>query len=178
MNQKTIGTKQLILSGLFIAFGIILPMCFHVFNMGGPIFLPMHIPVLISGFLLGPICGAIVGVITPILSGLLTGMPPVLPTMPIMVLELCGYGLISGIVFSKTNKIYVSLISAMIVGRVFALFVAFLASLTFAPDINPIMYIVTAVTTAVPGMIIQLIFIPILIKFLVSNPEIRKSLAS
>ena len=167
MNQKTIGTKQLILSGLFIAFGIILPMCFHVFNMGGPIFLPMHIPVLISGFLLGPICGAIVGVITP-----------VLPTMPIMVLELCGYGLISGIVFSKTNKIYVSLISAMIVGRVFALFGAFLASLTFAPDINPIMYIVTAVTTAVPGMIIQLIFIPILIKFLVSNPEIRKSLAS
>ena len=157
MNQKTIGTKQLILSGLFIAFGIILPMCFHVFNMGGPIFLPMH---------------------TPILSGLLTGMPPVLPTMPIMVLELCGYGLISGIVFSKTNKIYVSLISAMIVGRVFALFGAFLASLTFAPDINPIMYIVTAVTTAVPGMIIQLIFIPILIKFLVSNPEIRKSLVS
>ena len=37
---------------------------------------------------------------------------------------------------------------------------------------------VTAITTAVPGMIIQLIFIPILIKFLVSNSEIRKSLAS
>ena len=176
MNQKTIGTKQLILSGLFIAFGIILPMCFHVFNMGGSIFLPMHI--LISGFLLGPICGAIVGVITPILSSFLTGMPPVLPTMPIMALELCGYGIVSGILFSKTNKIYISLILAMIVGRIFALFGAFLASLTFAPDINPIMYIVTGVTTAVPGMIIQLIFIPILVKFLVSNPEIRKSLAS
>ena len=178
MNQKTIGTKQLILSGLFIAFGIILPMCFHVFNMGGSICLPMHIPGVISGFLLGPICGAIVGVITPILSSFLTGMPPVLPTMPIMALELCGYGIVSGILFSKTNKIYISLILAMIVGRIFALFGAFLASLTFAPDINPIMYIVTGVTTAVPGMIIQLIFIPILVKFLVSNPEIRKSLAS
>ena len=105
MNQKTIGTKQLILSGLFIAFGIILPMCFHVFNMGGSIFLPMHIPVLISGFLLGPICGAIVGVITPILSSFLTGMPPVLPTMPIMALELCGYGIVSGILFSKCGNI-------------------------------------------------------------------------
>ena len=168
MKQKTIGTKQLILSGLFIAFGIILPMCFHLLNMGGPVFLPMHIPVLIAGFLLGPVCGAIVGVITPILSGLLTSMPPILPTMPIMALELCGYGLISGIVFSTTNKIYVSLISAMVVGRIFA----------FAPDINPMMYIVTAITTAVPGMVIQLIFIPILIKFLVSNSEISKSLAS
>ena len=178
MKQKTIGTKQLILSGLFIAFGIILPMCFHLLNMGGPVFLPMHIPVLIAGFLIGPVCGAIVGVITPILSGLLTSMPPILPTMPIMALELCGYGLISGIVFSTTNKIYVSLISAMVVGRIFALVGAFIASVTFAPDINPMMYIVTAITTAVPGMVIQLIFIPILIKFLVSNSEISKSLAS
>ncbi len=177
MNQK-IRTKQIILSGLFIAFGILLPMCFHIFNMGGPVFLPMHIPVLIAGFLLGPTCGAIVGIVTPILSGLLTGMPPVLPTMPIMVLELCGYGIFSGLVYSKTNKIYISLISAMIIGRVFALFGAFIASLTFAPNINPLVYIVSAVTTAVPGMIIQLIFIPILIKFLVSNSEISKSLAS
>lgn len=45
-------------------------------------------------------------------------------------------------------------------------------------DINPIMYMVTAITTSIPGMIIQLIFIPILIKFLVSNTEISRSLVS
>ena len=113
--------KKIALSGLFIAFGFILPMVFHMFSMGGSVFLPMHIPVLMAGFFLGPACGATVGIITPILSGLLTGMPPLVPVMPIMAFELCGYGLITGLVFSKTNKIYISLICAMITGRLFAI---------------------------------------------------------
>ncbi len=177
MNSN-ISTKQVVLSGLFIAFGILLPMCFHMFNMAGPMFLPMHIPVLVAGFCVGPYCGAIVGIITPIISGILTGMPPVLPTMPIMALELFGYGFFSGLIFSKTKKIYISLISAMICGRILALLGAFIASLTFAPSINPLIYIVGAITNAIPGIAIQLIFIPILMKLLLSNSEIAKSLAS
>ena len=99
-------TKKIILSGIFIAFGIILPMFFHTFNMAGSIFLPMHIPVLIGGFLLGPLYGGLVGLLTPILSGFMTGMPPLVPVMPIMAFELCAYGVISGFLFEKTNKIY------------------------------------------------------------------------
>lgn len=170
-------TKKLILSGFFIACGIVLPMVFHMFSMGGPMFLPMHIPVLIAGYFLGPIYGAGVGIITPVLSGLLTGMPPLVPVMPIMALELCGYGLISGLVFSKTNKVYLSLIVAMIVGRLFAVAGAYVVALTLAPKINPIMYVVGGLTTAIPGMLIQLIFIPILIKILMNNKEISKAIA-
>ncbi|WP_434794755.1 hypothetical protein TPDSL_19440 [Terrisporobacter petrolearius] len=170
-------TKKLILSGFFIACGIVLPMVFHMFSMGGPMFLPMHIPVLIAGYFLGPIYGAGVGIITPVLSGLLTGMPPLVPVMPIMAFELCGYGLVSGLVFSKTNKVYLSLIVAMIVGRLFAVAGAYVVALTLAPKINPIMYVVGGLTTAIPGMLIQLIFIPILIKILVNNKEISKAIA-
>lgn len=170
-------TKKLILSGFFIACGIVLPMVFHMFSMGGPMFLPMHIPVLIAGYFLGPIYGAGVGIITPVLSGLLTGMPPLVPVMPIMAIELCGYGLISGLVFSKTNKVYLSLIVAMIVGRLFAVAGAYVVALTLAPKINPIMYVVGGLTTAIPGMLIQLIFIPILIKILMNNKEISKAIA-
>lgn len=163
-------TKKLILSGFFIACGIVLPMVFHMFSMGGSMFLPMHIPVLIAGYFLGPIYGAGVGIITPVLSGLLTGMP-------IMAFELCGYGLISGLVFSKTNKVYLSLIVAMIVGRLFAVAGAYTVALTLAPKINPIMYVVGGLTTAIPGMLIQLIFIPILIKILMNSEEISKAIA-
>lgn len=170
-------TKKLILSGFFIACGVILPMVFHMFSMGGNVFLPMHIPVLIAGYFLGPIYAAGVGVITPILSGGVTGMPPLVPVMPIMAFELCGYGLVSGLVFSKTNKVYLSLIVAMIVGRLFAVVGAFIVSLTLAPQINPTMYVVGGLTTAIPGMLIQLIFIPILIKLLMNNKEISKVIA-
>lgn len=169
-------TKKMILSGIFIAFGIILPMFFHTFNLAGPIFLPMHIPVLIAGFLLGPSYGVIVGIITPILSGVMTGMPPLVPVMPIMVFELCGYGLVTGILFSKSNKIYLSLIGAMLVGRLFAVVGAFIVSLTIAPQVSPLIFVFGNIVQAIPGMLVQLIFIPILIKFTSNNVEIRKVL--
>ena len=155
-------TKKLVVSGFFIACGVILP---------------MHIPVLIAVYFLGPIYASGGGVITPILSVFFTGMPPLVPVMPIMAFELCGYGLISGLVFSKTNKVYLSLIIAMIVGRLFAVLGAFVVSLTLVPQINPIMYVVGGLTTAIPGMLIQLIFIPILIKLLMNNKEISKAIA-
>lgn len=170
-------TKKLVLSGFFIACGLALPMAFHMFNMGGPVFLPMHIPVLITGYFLGTMYGAAIGIVTPIISGLLTGMPPLIPVMPIMVFELCGYGLFTGLIFYKTNNIYLSLISAMVAGRLLAIVGALVVSLTLAPKVNPIAYVVGGLFTAIPGMIIQLIFIPMLIKLLFKNKEISRIIA-
>lgn len=169
-------SKKIVLSGIFIAFGIILPMIFHTVNMAGPIFLPMHIPVLIGGFLLGPIYGGLVGLITPILSGLMTGMPPIVPMMPIMAFELCAYGIIIGFLFNKTKNTYISLIGAMIGGRLFAMVGAFLVSITIAPQVNPVIFIFGNLAQAIPGMLIQIVFIPILVKFMTKNPEISKVL--
>ena len=72
-------TRQLTVSGFFIALGLILPMLFHLAGGMGVVFLPMHLPVLLAGFFLGPRFGLLVGIITPLLSSLLTGMPPLLP---------------------------------------------------------------------------------------------------
>ena len=96
-------TKNIVLSGLFVAFGLILPMIFHQFSMGGPAFLPMHIPVLIGTMLLGPSSGFLIGMVTPVLSSVLTGMPPTFPMLPIMFFELAVYGLIAGYLY-KTLK--------------------------------------------------------------------------
>ncbi|MGL5347528.1 MAG: ECF transporter S component [Peptostreptococcaceae bacterium] len=169
--------KKIVLSGLFVAFGIILPMVFHTVNLAGPIFLPMHIPVLLAGFLLGPVCGALVGVLTPVLSGLMTGMPPIVPVMPIMAFELCAYGLITGFLFEKTKNTYVSLIGAMISGRLFAVVGAYIVSMTIAPQVNPMMFVFGNIAQAIPGMLVQVIFIPILVKVISKNPEINRVLA-
>lgn len=161
-------SRNIVFSGLFIAFGLILPMIFHQFNMGGPGFLPMHIPVLIGAMLLGPLSGLIIGLITPVLSSVLTGMPVLFPMLPIMFFELGFYGLVAGYLY-KTLKlsIFPSLIGAMLVGRVVAGIVVFFLGQFFGfQGPGPISYITGAVMTGIFGIIIQLIFVPIVVKLI------------
>ena len=169
-------TKKMILASFFIAVGLILPMIFHTVNLSGTIFSPMHLPVMLGGFLLGPIYGAAIGIITPVLSSILTGMPPLMPVMPMMALELLGYGFMTGLLFSKTKKIYVSLIVSIIFGRLCSMLAAFILSLTVAPQISPIPYVLSGVINGLPAIIIQLVLIPILVKFMVENKEMSKVL--
>lgn len=169
-------TKKMILSGLFIAMGLILPMIFHTVNLSGSIFSPMHLPVMLGGFLLGPVYGAAIGFITPILSSVLTGMPPLMPIMPMMALELLGYGFMTGLLFTKTKKIYISLILSIVFGRLCSMVGAFILSLTLAPQISPIPYVVSGVVNGLPGIAIQLIVIPALVKFITTNKETSKVL--
>ena len=164
-------TKKIILSALFISIGLILPTIFHTVSLSGSIFLPMHLPVMVGGFILGPLYGAIIGFITPILSSILTGMPPLMPITPLMSLELLGYGFMSGLLFKKTKKIYISLLSSILFGRLCSMIGAFILSITFAPQISPVPYVVSGIINGVPGIIIQLIIVPLLIKFIITNKE-------
>ena len=165
------NTKKMILSSLFIGMGLILPTIFHTVNLSGSIFSPMHLPVMIGGFLLGPLYGAIIGFITPVLSSVLTGMPPLMPIMPMMALELLGYGFMCGLLFKVTKKIYISLILSIVFGRLCSMLGAFILSLTLAPQISPIPYVVSGVVNGLPGIAIQLIVVPTLVKFMVTNKE-------
>lgn len=157
-------TKELVLSGLLLASGIILPMIFHMFGMTGPIALPMHIPVLIGGFLLSPHLALALGIITPVISGLLTGMPVMFPMAVIMAFELGIYGLTASLAVRKLKLSTIpSLIIAMIAGRIAAgLTVAALVQL-FSVKMNPFMFVKGAILTGLPGIILQLVFIPTLI---------------
>lgn len=162
--MKKITTRELVLSGLLLGSGLLLPMIFHMFSMTGPVFLPMHIPVLIGGLLLPPSLALPLGVITPLLSSLLTGMPVAFPMAPIMAVELGLYGLSASIATRKLKlNTLLSLIIAMIDGRIGAgLTVALLVKL-FGVQMNPLMFVKGAIVTGLPGLIIQTIFIPALI---------------
>lgn len=167
-------TRNVVLSGLFIAFGLILPMIFHQFSMGGPAFLPMHIPVLIGSMLLGPASGLLIGMVTPVLSSVLTGMPPTFPMLPIMFFELAIYGLVAGYLY-KTLKlnVIVSLVLAMIAGRIAAGIVVFVLAQFFGfQGPGPIPFIQGAIITGLPGIVIQLVLVPIVLNLVRRNTNL------
>ncbi|MBS4539407.1 ECF transporter S component [Clostridium sp. D2Q-11] len=163
--MKNQMTKKLILSSVFIALGLVLPIVFHTIGGGGSMFLPMHIPVLIGGFFLNIPFAVAVGVLTPLLSSLLTGMPPIFPVLPFMAVELATYGAIISLLSKKYNmNIYVSLITSMLFGRIMAgMMVWILATFFMAELPSPIIFIQGAVIKGIPGIMIQLIFIPVII---------------
>ena len=155
--------REISLTGLFIALGVVLPIAFHQVQLAGRIFLPMHIPVLLAGILLGPISGMVVGLICPTLSFLLTGMP-LAYAVPLMTLELPLYGLVSGIATRKLKiPLIPSLILAMIVGRLgFAIGLFILGRFIELPY-GIKYFIVYAIPTGLPGIILQIVLIPVLV---------------
>lgn len=156
------ATRNLVYSAVFIAIGVVLPMAFHSVGMGGSVFLPMHIPVLIGGLFLGWRAGLMIGLVTPILSCLLTGMPPLLPMLPIMVAELGVYGAISGLLYREIKaNLILSLVVAMLAGRVTVGLVIALFAESLGVKITPLVFIGAAVSKGLIGIIIQFCFVPL-----------------
>lgn len=171
-----IKSKDLSIAGLLIAVGIILPIAFHSFggSMGGQIFLPMHIPILIGGFLLPLSYACIIGAITPLLSFLFTSMPPI-PTVFVMMAELFAYGLFTPFFHRKLKfGIYQSLILSMLIGRVISILSNWIIIGTIMGKpfgFTKVLYGLFVV--GLPGIAIQLVLIPILVRFLLSRLEKR-----
>lgn len=125
----------------------------------------MHIPVLLAGFLVGPYAGLVVGLLAPGLSFLLTGMPPTY-AVPLMSLELPLYGLIAGICYVKLRlNVYLALIIAMLAGRVMFGVGLLILGLFMKLPYSAATYFSTggAVATGLPGILLQLILIPIIV---------------
>jgi len=167
MSQKT---KDLVFAALCVALGLVVPQVFHLIpfvgavpNLGG-VFLPMHIPVLLCGFLCGWKYGAVCGAVVPLISSLLTGMPVLWPQGVSMVFELAVYGLVTGLLYRGMKRnVYLSLIAAMIAGRaVSGAAKAVLFGIAGKP-FGMAAFISGAFTVAVPGIILQLVLIPVLV---------------
>jgi len=159
------NTLKLVTTGVLIGLGVLLPIAFHMVGALGPIFLPMHIPVLIAGLLLGSKAGFLAEILTPLLSSLLTGMPPVMPTMPMMMVERMTYGVISGYLYHQQRvSLLLALIVAMLGGRLMALGAVYVMAVLVQIKLPPIAYITGAFVTGLPGMAIQLVVVPLLVR--------------
>lgn len=159
-------TKALTSASMCLALGVILPQAFHMVPNAGSIFLPMHIPVLICGFICGPWYGLLVGFMTPVISHFIFGMPLTI-MLGQMIVELSMYGLFTGLfdrLFSIKNEYintYVCLILAMVVSRIIY---GIMNALFFkAGTYSLAIWLTAAFVTALPGIIIQLIVIPLIV---------------
>ena len=158
------NTKKLVLSALFMALGIILPFFTGQIPQVGSMLLPMHIPVLLCGFICGWQYGLAVGAVTPLLRSVLFGMPPMMPTAAAMAFELAVYGAVTGILYNKLPKkngnIYVSLLGAMLAGRVVWGIVCIPLYGIGGNAFSFQMFLAGAFINAVPGILLQIVLIP------------------
>lgn len=168
-------SRELTLSGFFIALGLVLPTLFHMIGAGN-VFLPMHIPVLIAGFCLGLPFAAAVGIMTPILSTLLTGMPLLFPVLPYMAFELLTYAVIANILYRKLRwNSYVALLISMAAGRMVSSFVVWILASFFTTKLpSPLIFLSGIVMRGIPGIILQIIIIPPVIFILSRYHLIRR----
>ena len=166
-KSKMIDIKKLSTAGMCLALCMVLPLLTGQIPQIGAALSPMHIPVLLAGFVAGPVYAAVVGLIAPVLRFTIFGMPPLMPTGVAMTFELAAYGLVSGLLYHKLPKhiasVYVSLITAMIVGRiVWGIVRWFLVGVTGVPFTFEL-FIAGALTRAVPGIILHIVLIPIVV---------------
>lgn len=165
--MKNMSIRQLVLAALFLALGILMPFLTAQNPSLGNKLLPMHIPVLLCGFICGWQYGLIVGLILPVFRSMLFGMPPMFPHAIAMSFELATYGCITGLMHKLLPKrnafVYVSLITSMICGRIVWGIVSFflyrLDNTAFTWEI----FMTGAFINAIPGIVVQIIIIPIII---------------
>ena len=178
MSSKKKNLINMALAAMFLALALVLPFMTAGIPQIGNALCPMHIPVLLCGFVCGPWYAMGVGFIAPLLRFALFGMPPIMPIGIAMCFELAAYGLVSGLMYKylpkKKPHIYVSLIGAMLIGRgVWGAARTVLYGLGKS-EFGFAAFISGAFTTAIPGIIIQIILIPLLVMMIESLTKKQK----
>lgn len=159
-------SRLLTSSALCLALCLVLPFMTGQIPQIGSALCPMHLPVLLAGFLCGPWWAMLVGFIAPLLRNLLFSMPPLLTAIA-MSFELAAYGAVCGLMYRKLPKniigIYASLITAMVAGRILWGIVRVLLTGVSGEAFTWAMFLAGAFTTAIPGIVLQLVLIPVLV---------------
>lgn len=183
--MRRINVKDMVYASLFLAIGLVLPLFTGQIKEIGDSLLPMHLPVMLCGLICGPWYGFAVGLILPFMRSLIFTMPPLYPQAVWMSVELCTYGLVIGLVFLLLGRcgivrIYISLISAMLLGRItWGIAKTILLGLS-GKGFTLTAFWVGGFIDALPGIILQLILVPTIATFIFryrNNKAISKILS-
>lgn len=166
-------TQRLVLSSLFLALAYIMPYLTGQIPEIGAMLCPMHIPVLLCGFICGWPWGLAVGFIAPLFRSLILGMPPLFPAAVCMAAELAAYGAFSGLFYMHFPKkklyTYLSLIGAMMIGRLVWGTAMFCCMSITGKAFTLAAFLAGAFTNALPGIIAQIVLVPIIVMFTEKN---------
>ena len=161
--------RQLIYAAVFTALGMVLPLLTLQLKEIGDSLLPMHLCIMLCGLFCGWKYGLLCGLLLPFLRSVTFGMPPIYPNAVWMATELATYGLCISVFFDKIFRsrfklIFPSLLITMLLGRiVWGITKAILlgaAGKTFTMA----MFITGGFVDAIPGIILQLVLIPLILK--------------
>ena len=166
MKRKS-TLRNMVLTAMFIACALMLPLLTANIDNYGKMLCPMHIPVMICGAVCGWQWGMAAGFISPLLRSLMFTAPAVYPTAVAMAFELAAYGAVIAIMLKflsgkaeKLASVYISLVTAMIVGRLVLALANFtllgLADTPYSWDL----FVSSAVVTAVPAIVLQFAVVP------------------
>lgn len=176
--KKQNNLINLALAAMFLALSFVMPFLTGQIQQIGNMLCPMHIPVILCGFVCGGPWGLAVGFAAPFLRSLIFGMPPMFPVAFAMAFELAAYGLMSGVLYrvfpKKRGYIYCSLIISMIIGRLIWGIVQFFCMGFDASEFGFAAFWAGAVTNALPGILLQIVLIPVVVMILEKTGIINK----
>lgn len=166
--KKQKDLVKLALASMFLALALVMPFLTGQIPQIGSKLCPMHIPVILCGYVCGGPWGLVVGFIAPLLRSVIFGMPaPIFPKAIAMAFELAAYGLMSGLLYRALPKkkiyTYISLVISMIVGRLVWGVVQLCCVGFDVTEFSLSAFWAGAVVNAIPGIIIQLVLIPIVV---------------
>ncbi len=163
MKNQTL--KNLVLTAMFLAIGLVLPFFTGQIKEIGNMLLPMHLPVFLCGLICSWKHGLVLGFVMPIMRSAIFHMPVMYPNASAMAVELATYGLVVGYLYGKskykcTKAIYKSMIPAMLIGRVvWGLTEIILLGVT-GKAFTLSAFFAGAFLNSIPGIIVQLILVP------------------
>jgi len=157
------SARDLAFAGLFGAAALLLPLVFHLLQLGHA-FMPMYIPLVTLPFLVRGSVAVTTALLVPLLSGAVTGMPPFVPPIaPIMAVELAFISaLIAGGSWMRPSlSPLVILFPALIAGRLLNFALSYGAALLL--DLPPWFAASLSFLAGWPGVILMLIVVPPLV---------------
>ena len=162
-TQRPVQT--LATAAMLMAVGFVLPFFTGQIPQIGKMLCPLHLPVLLCGLLCGWKYGLVVGFVLPLLRSATLGMPPMFPAGIAMAFELAAYGFLAGFLYARSRwqcvvALYRCLILAMIGGRIVWAAAQVVLSGVSGQAFTWQMFLSGAFLTAIPGIILQLVFIP------------------
>lgn len=165
--KKNVKLLTLVTASMFLAVAYILPFFTGQISQIGNMLCPMHLPVLLCGFFCGAVWGGLVGIIAPILRSVTLGMPILFPTAICMAVELGTYGCVSGglyrILPKKKISVYLSLLTAMVAGRIVWGIAMLMCTGIGGNSFGIHAFLTSTVINAIPGILLQIVLIPILV---------------
>lgn len=168
MKRNKIGDKLILTTGAIVA-SVALPQIVHtigqISGLGtslGEVLLPMHFFVFLVGLYAGPLVGGVTGVCAPLISFWLSGMPR-LQTLPFMMVELLGYGLIAGFLCKTRLHSFWKLLVAQIGGRLLRAVAIGVAVGCFDVQGITVLSVWKAVSVGLLGILLQWSVLPLLL---------------